>query len=316
MLGGRWGSPARSGAAGGRASSRDGPVVRAGGLDREANRVANARDLLGEAQAVSRPRLAWGEDHRVAARIARVQARRQLGAQLAGHLGAQELALPVGREPEGQELRQGERVGGRRTARSPCAGAGTRPGAGDRRPPAFTPAQNASSSDRSSGSSASASRSAARRRPRVRMKRSVSQPGATGDLGQPSGADPAVEVELPEAVLSVAEALAEPQVVPGLGADVGNSPAVAADLDRALEPVQPQAPVGPRKRPAKELIPEPGRGGRRQRRRTPRRRGRIALPVRRRSRRRTLGIRRALQLSPRRPSAAGPPPRASRGGPA
>ena len=69
------------------------------------------------------------------------------------------------------------------------------------------------------------------------------QPGATGDLGQPPGADPAVEVELPEAVLSVAEALGEPQVVPGLGVDVGNSPAVAADLDRALEALQPQAPL-------------------------------------------------------------------------
>ena len=42
---------------------------------------------------------------------------------------------------------------------------------------ALTPAQNASSADRSSGWSAAASRSAARRRPRVRMNRSVRSPG-------------------------------------------------------------------------------------------------------------------------------------------
>src|SRR6266550_1297964 len=89
--------------------------------------------------------------------------------------------------------------------------------------------------------------------------------GAAGDLGKPAGADPAVEVELPEAVLSVAEALGEPQIVPGLGVDVRNSPAVAADLDRTLEALEPQMPLGPRKRPAKELMPQPSRGGPRER---------------------------------------------------
>ena len=285
MLGGRWGSPAKSGRPGGRARSGDGPVVRAGGLDREPDRIANARDLLGEAQAVALPRLAWGEDHRVAAWIARVQARRQLGAQLAGHLGSQELAFPVGREPEGQELGQGERVGRGERLEAHAQELELGWEAGDRRPPALTPGAERVELRAQFRLERLGLALGGAAQPQGSHEAVGPQPGATGDLGQPSGPDPPVEVELPEAVLSVAEALAEPQVVPGLGVDVGNSPAVAADLDRALEPLQPQAPVGPRKRPAKELIPEPGRGGPRQRRERRAARGRIALPVRRRSRR-------------------------------
>ena len=48
---------------------------------------------------------------RVAARVNGVEHRGQLGAELARHLGPQQLALPVGREPEGEQLDRGQHVG-------------------------------------------------------------------------------------------------------------------------------------------------------------------------------------------------------------
>ena len=94
------------------------------------------------------------------------------------------------------------------------------------------------------------------------------QPRPAGDLRQPAAADAPVEVDLPETVLAVAEALAEPQVVPRAGADVRNPPAVTPNLDPSLEPLEPQASLGAGQG-APEKLPPQARGGRRCQRREP-----------------------------------------------
>ena len=55
------------------------------------------------------------------------------------------------------------------------------------------------------------------------------------DLGQPPGGHAAGQLHLPQAILGVAEALAEVRVQRVARADVGNAPAVADDLDRPAQ---------------------------------------------------------------------------------
>ncbi len=90
------------------------------------------------------------------------------------------------------------------------------------------------------------------------------EPRRTRDFGQPPSADSPIEVDLPQAVLSVAEALGKPQVVLGPGVDMRDSPAIAGDLDLAHRPAHAPASRCPRKRPAEELVPQPSGGGSRQ----------------------------------------------------
>ena len=112
--------------AGGRAPGPDGPVVGAGGLGREAERLAQDADLLGEPEPVAAPRDTRLERDRVALRIAGIESRRELGAELARQVGADQLALPVRRETEREQLGQGQACPRAARARSRCAGAGTR----------------------------------------------------------------------------------------------------------------------------------------------------------------------------------------------
>ena len=84
------------------------PVVGAAGLGGEPERAPHRVDLLDQRQALAVPRRLV--DDRVVARIGRVEARGQLGAELPHHVGAQQLALPVGAEPEGQQLAEAEDV--------------------------------------------------------------------------------------------------------------------------------------------------------------------------------------------------------------
>jgi hypothetical protein len=51
-------------------------------------------------------------DHRVPERVAGIEANGELGAELSRHLGAQQLALPVGGQSEGEQLERGQHVGG------------------------------------------------------------------------------------------------------------------------------------------------------------------------------------------------------------
>ena len=87
------------------------------------------------------------------------------------------------------------------------------------------------------------------------------QSRGAGDLRQPPRADPPVEVHLPEAILPVAEALAEPEVGGGLRADRRHPPAVADDLDAPLETADLDLPGGTGKGASEEVPPDSrGRG--------------------------------------------------------
>ena len=65
----------------------------------------------------------------------------------------------------------------------------------------------------------------------------------TQHLGYPAFADPAPHVDLPQPVLGRDESLGEEQIPHRLRVDVGNAPAVPADLDRAVEPLHPDLAV-------------------------------------------------------------------------
>jgi hypothetical protein len=86
-----------------------GPVVGAAGPHRLADRATDAGDLLRRRHAVAAPALL--EHDRVADRIGRVEAGREPWPELTQHVGAQQLALPVGRQPEGEQLPDRQHVG-------------------------------------------------------------------------------------------------------------------------------------------------------------------------------------------------------------
>ena len=276
MLGGRWGSPAMSGPAGRRARPGDGPVVRSARLDSEADRLPDAGDLLGQAEAVARPCVARSQDHRVAARVpgssraassvpssraisARSSSRSQLVERpKARALPAQRIGRREGLEPDSQqlELRRQRTVGCGRV----------HPGA-----------------------------EGLERRPQLRFERLGLALGGAPEAQGPHeaigleprlpaisdsrpDADPPVEVDLPEAILAVAEALAEPEVVPGLARmcgtpqrsrriSTGCSTRPAADYPWSVEAAGEKA--GARAR----------RPSSRERRERPAQRGRSALPA-------------------------------------
>ena len=222
-------------------------------------------------------------DDRIAPRIAGIQARCQLRAQLARHLGAQELALPVGRQPEREELGEGQRVGRReRLERSRRSWSST-------------------GSGRSRGGRVDAGAERLELGAQPRLERLGL---ALGGASQPQGAHEAVRLQPRLGRRSRTAGRSRcagrgraarggpgrgrsPRRTTGRacesGADVRNPPAVAPDLDRSLEPVEPQPARGARQRAAEELPPQ-ARGGRRRQRRERRRRGaRDASPACRRA---------------------------------
>jgi hypothetical protein len=230
---------------GGGARTADGPVVRAGRLDREPDRPPDLGDLLGQPEAVSIPRDARRRDHGVAARVPRVQASGQLRPQLARHLGPQELALPVGGEAEREELGEREDIGGREglELEPKELQLGGQRAIGGRR---VDPGAERLELRAQPGLERRGLPLGGAPQPQGAQEAVRPQPRAAGDLRQPPGADPPVEVDLPQPVLAVAEALAEPQVVPGGGADVRHAPAVPPDLDRSLDALDPAPAGGPR----------------------------------------------------------------------
>ncbi len=192
--------PGQQRPAGGAARSRDRPVVGAARLDGEADRTANGVDLGGDRGPVAAEGLL--EDGRVGGRVGRVEAGGQLRPQLADHVGAQQLALPVGGEAEGQQLAQHEDVGGAPgieaqpqqpvlERRRPVGGGGVDAGAvalqqgpeGGRRGPPPRAAQSGAVP-----ASASAGRRAGprdrRTRPACRRRRGGRSPSARADPGR------------------------------------------------------------------------------------------------------------------------------------
>jgi hypothetical protein len=222
-------------AAGGRTIGGDRPVVGARDVGREPELLTQRRDLLDDRRAVALPRLPRRQHHRIAGRVAGVEPGRELGTQGADEVGAQQLAFPVAREAERQQLGHGEGVGGtprlelepldleldRQRARARRRVDPRGVGAHRRAEPLF---QLRLLAQRDPPQAESADEA-------VEL-----HPLSAGDLRQPTRGQAAVEVELPEPVLAVAVALAEPEVSLARGADVRNAPAVAPDLHGALDP--------------------------------------------------------------------------------
>ena len=137
---------------------RDGPVVGAGRLGGEADRAAHRVDLLDQGDPLARPGFLVA--YRVADRVGRVELGGELRAEGADHVGAQQLPLPVGGQPEGEQLAEAEDVGGSPGLELALAQElhleGQRPGAAAAA--ALTPAQKRSRTARTLGSSAASSR--------------------------------------------------------------------------------------------------------------------------------------------------------------
>ena len=180
-------------------------------------------DLLDQRRARRRDHGFLGDD-RVVGRVAGVEPGGQLGAELAHHVGAQQLPLPVGREAEGEQLAEAEDVdrapgleleaqqlhlegqrlgarGGGVDARAEALEQGAQLGV-ERRRLALGGAPDP-------------------QRPHQPVDR---QALLAGHLGDPARDDAAVEVHLPEPVLAVAEALGEPEVVAALPASMWGTP--------------------------------------------------------------------------------------------
>jgi hypothetical protein len=248
------------GAAGRRAGRGDRPVVGAARRGGQPDLVAHAPDLLRQPQAVAVEALARMEHDRVSLRIGGVDPGRSLLAELADQIGSQELALPVRREAEGEQLaprqhvgrapgleleaqqlklRRGRRGDPRRLVEAGAVGVQQRPQVGielrllTQRGPA---------------------------EPEGAHQPVDRQSGRPGDLADPAGGDATVDLALPEPVLAVAEALPVPEVRRGLGLHRRHAPTVANDLDPALEPVDPQVAARAGEGTPEELPPEPGRG--------------------------------------------------------
>ena len=237
----------------------DRPVVGAARLGGHADRAAHRVDLLGEAEAVAGP--GFLGDDRVAGRVAGVEPGRQLGAELAGHVGAQQLLLPVGREAEGEQLAEAEDVGrppGLELEPQQLHLEGQRPGARRGGVDALAEAL-----EQGAQLGIERRRLALGRAPHAqRAHQPVDRQALlAGELGDPAGEGAAVEVHLPEPVLAVAEALGEPEVGGGGGLDVRHAPAIAPHPHRPLEPGQLDRPLLLGQRPARQPVPGGGRSG-------------------------------------------------------
>ena len=188
------------------------PVVRAARRGGQADLVANSADLLCEPQPIPVEPVTWMEHDRVALRIGRVDLGRSFLAELAHEVGPQQLPLPVGRQPEREQLASGEHV--------------------HRTPGLEFEAKQLELSRRGRGAAgrlveAGAVRIEERSQVGVQLRllpqghaaetqgshQAVNrQSRAPRDFGDPAGADAALHLDLPEAVLPMAEALAEPEV--------------------------------------------------------------------------------------------------------
>ena len=237
----------------------DRPVVGAARLGGHADRAAHRVDLLGEAEAVARPRF-LGDD-RVVRRVARVELGRQLGAELAGHVGAQQLLLPVGREAEGEQLAEAEDVG--RAPRLELEPQQLhlerqRLGARRRRVDALAEALEQGEQLRVEARRLALCRAPHPQRAHQPVDR---QPLGAGELGDATGEGAAVEVHLPEPVLAVAEALGEPEVGRAPRLDVRNAPAVAPHPHRPFQPGKLDRALLLGQRPPRQPVPGGGSRG-------------------------------------------------------
>ena len=78
------------------------------------------------------------------------------------------------------------------------------------------------------------------------------------DLGQAAGGEAARQLHLPQAVLRVAEPLAEEGVERLASADVRNAPAIAHDLDRGAQALEPDLAVEGWQWPPQQVAKGPG----------------------------------------------------------
>ena len=235
------------GPARGAALRADGPVVRAASGAGHADLLAELRDLARPGWSRRLVGLARLQHDRIAVWVDGVDALCQLGAELADQVGAQQLALPVRREAERQELRPGQQVGGAPRLEVEAEHlelGGERPGArfdGGVEPGAVGVELRA---DRRVELGLLAERVAAQAQGAHQL---VEQQGLlAGHLRDAARGDAAGQVALPQAVLGVDEPLAEPEVVRAARPDPGHAPAVAGDLDAF--PRRPRR--GPRPRPS------------------------------------------------------------------
>ena len=247
------------GPAGRRAARADRPVVRAARRRRQTDLVADAPDLLGQPQPVAVEALTGAKHDGIALRIGRVDLRGALLAQLADQVGAQQLPLPIGREPEREELAARQHV--RRAPRLEVEAEKLELGRQRRGAPGRLVEAGAVRIEERSQVGAelrllSQREPAQTKRPHQAVGRQSHPPR---DLGDPAGADPALDVDLPESVLAVAEALPEPEVGGGLGPDRRHPPAVAGDLDPVIEPADLELARDTGQRAAEQLPPEAGR---------------------------------------------------------
>ncbi len=247
------------GAAGLRASGRHRPVVRAAGRRGQADLLAHATDLLRQSQAVAVESLPGMEHHRVSLRVGGIDLRGALLAELADQVRTEQLPLPVGREPEREQLAPGQHVG--RAPGLEVEAEQLELGRWRRRDSRRLVEAGAVGVEQAPEVGVEL-RFLAQRHPAQAQR--AHQPVdretvAPGDLADPAGGDPAVHLALPEAVLAVAEALAEPEVDRRLGTDGRHPPAISDDLYPPLEAADPEIASGAGEWPAKELPPQAGR---------------------------------------------------------
>ena len=121
-------------------------------------------------------------------------------------MSARSTALPLVERPKASSFTSASMSAGRRSKsrRSSCSSNGS---ARAQAVAALTPAQKASSASRSAGQGVRLLLRHASQAERTTVR---GQPLGAGDLGEPAGDDAPVEVDLPEAILTVAEALPEP----------------------------------------------------------------------------------------------------------
>jgi hypothetical protein len=198
--------------------------------------------------------VAGRRDDGVADRVDRVEPRRQLGAQLARHVGAKQLALPVRREAERQELQRGEHV---RWAPGVEADAQylelDRQRARIRRRRVDAGAQRVELGaqprlQRSGLALRDAPQAEGSHEP-VRRK-----PLLARYLRDPARGAPAVQLHLPETILAVAVALREPEVLDRPRPYVRHAPPVSPDVDRRGDALGAAATLVVGQRAAEELV--------------------------------------------------------------
>ena len=256
----------------GRALARHRPGVRRA-RGRAARRL---RQPVGLQQPLRRARAGRARSGRAVRGVGDVDQRGALRADRRDQPRALQLGVPVGREAEHQEAAREQRVLGmprlgprpqqrvlrRQRAQAPHARVHPRR-VGEKQRAVVGP-DHREVAPRAVGEAEAAHQPVALQRP------------LAGDLGEPPGREPPVEVELEEAVLGMDEALPEDRVRLAGRVDVGHAEAVAHHLQRRARPVRLDPPVHGRMRP-----PAARRGERARRPRRPPRdpRHRSAPPI-------------------------------------